>query len=94
MMRAFVWTTLVVSLIAGSSPPAAGPLPLLPADLLENAGRYLHRTVEVEIVEPLDGPSTPEMLSRSGYGQVGIRIPEGTGGVASRVEYLGAVGSR
>jgi hypothetical protein len=85
MMSTFAWTTLLVSLIAGSSPPAPGPLPLRPADLLENAGRYLHRTVEIEIVEPLDGPATPEMLSRSGYGQVGIRIPEGTGGNLSLV---------
>jgi hypothetical protein len=85
MVRAFAWTPLVVSLIAGSSRPVASPLPLRPADLLANAGRYLHRTVEVEIVEPLDGPATPEMLSRSGYGQVGIRIPEGAGGNLSLV---------
>jgi hypothetical protein len=77
MVRSFAWT-LLVSLIAGSPPPASGPL--RPADLLEHAGRYLHRTVEVEIVEPLRGPATAEALARSEYGQVEIRIPEGTGG--------------
>ena len=45
MLRAFAWT-LVASLIAGTSRPATGPL--RPAALLENASRYLHRTVEVE----------------------------------------------
>jgi len=68
----------LISLIAGSPQPAPGPL--RPADLLEHAGRYLHRTVEVEIVEPLGGPATAEALARSEYGQVEIRIPEGTGG--------------
>ena len=52
---------------------------------MENAGRYLHQTVEIEIVEPMDGPVTLETLARSEYGQVGIRIPEGTGGNLSLV---------
>ncbi|MFL6236147.1 MAG: hypothetical protein ACJ76N_23645 [Thermoanaerobaculia bacterium] len=75
----------MVSLIAGSPQPAPGPRPLRPADLLENAGRYLHRTVEIEIVEPLNGPVTPETLARSEYGQVEVRIPEGAGGNLSLV---------
>ncbi|HEV7509381.1 MAG TPA: hypothetical protein VGS07_31180 [Thermoanaerobaculia bacterium] len=79
MVTTFAWTTLVVSLIAGSSQPATGSFPLRPLDLVNNADRYLQRTVEIEIVEPLAGPTTTEMLSRSEYGQVEIRIPEGVG---------------
>jgi hypothetical protein len=85
MVRIFAWTTLGVSIIAGSSQPARSPFPLRPLDLVNNADRYLHRTVEIEIVEPLNGATTPEILSRSEYGQVEIRIPEGSGNNLSLV---------
>lgn len=59
--------------------------PLRPSELIENADRYLNQTVELEILEPLYGPSRPEDLARSEYGQVEVRIPEGMSGTLSLV---------
>ena len=56
-----------------------------PSDLIENANNYLNQTVELEIVEPLYGPSKPEDLARVEYGQVEVRIPEGGNGTLSLV---------
>jgi len=56
-----------------------------PSDLIENADNYLNQTVELEIVEPLYGPSKPEDLARVEYGQVQVRIPEGGIGTLSLV---------
>jgi len=50
---------------------------LRPSELIENANNYLNQTVELEIVEPLYGPSKPEDLARVEYGQVRVRIPDG-----------------
>ena len=59
--------------------------PLRPSDLIENANNFLNQTVELEIVEPLYGPSKPEDLARVEYGQVQVRIPEGGNGNLSLV---------
>jgi len=59
--------------------------PLRPSELIENADRYLNQTVDLEILEPLYGPSRPEDLARAEYGQVEVRVPEGTGGTLSLV---------
>ena len=59
--------------------------PLRPSELIENANNYLNQTVDLEIVEPLYGPSKPEDLARVEYGQVQIRIPEGGNGTLSLV---------
>ena len=56
-----------------------------PSELIENANNYLNQTVELEIVEPLYGPSKPEDLARVEYGQVQVRIPEGGNGTLSLV---------
>jgi len=58
---------------------------LRPSELIENANNYLNQTVELEIVEPLYGPSKPEDLARVEYGQVQVRIPEGGNGTLSLV---------
>ena len=59
--------------------------PLRPSELIENANSYLNQTVELEIVEPLYGPSKPEDLVRAEYGQVEVRMPEGMNGTLSLV---------
>ena len=55
------------------------------SELIENADTYLNQTVDVEILEPLYGPSRPEDLVRAEYGQVEVRIPEGMSGTLSLV---------
>ncbi|HEV8426551.1 MAG TPA: hypothetical protein VGQ41_01470 [Pyrinomonadaceae bacterium] len=59
--------------------------PLRPSELVENAKSYLNQTIDLEILEPLYGPSKPEDLARVEYGQVEIRIPEGMSGTLSLV---------
>ena len=54
--------------------------PLRPSELIENGRTYLNQTIDLEILEPLYGPSKPEDLARVEYGQVEVRIPEGTNG--------------
>lgn len=48
-----------------------------PRELLAAADARVGQQVELEIVEPLSGPSTPELLSAATYGQVRVEIPEG-----------------
>ena len=59
--------------------------PLRPSELIENANSYLNQTIDLEILEPLYGPSKPEDLARAEYGQVEVRIPEGMSGTISLV---------
>ncbi|MFO1463283.1 MAG: hypothetical protein U1F66_05865 [bacterium] len=59
--------------------PAVGPSHLHPADLLSAPGKYLHGPVEVEIVEPLSGPSTPQQLAAAEYGQLRLEMPDAPG---------------
>lgn len=59
--------------------------PLRPSELIENASTYLNQTIDIEILEPLYGPSKPEDLVRAEYGQVEVRIPEGMSGTLSLV---------
>jgi len=56
---------------------------LRPLELIENGNAYLNQTVDLEILEPLYGPSKPEDLARAEYGQIEIRIPEGSSGTLS-----------
>ncbi|HEY0725916.1 MAG TPA: hypothetical protein VGD41_18365, partial [Pyrinomonadaceae bacterium] len=45
----------------------------------------MNQSVDLEILEPLYGPSKPEDLARAEYGQVEVRIPEGMSGTLSLV---------
>jgi hypothetical protein len=54
-------------------------------ELIENANTYLNQTVDVEILEPLYGPSKPEDLVKAQYGAVEVRFPEGLLGILSLV---------
>ena len=76
---------LVVLALSCGLPAQTRKNPLRPSDLIENADNYLNQTVELEIVEPLYGPSKPEDLTRVEYGQVEVRIPEGGNGTLSLV---------
>jgi len=49
--------------------------PVHVSDLLQHADSYLNHVVEVEIVEPLFGPSTPDALAKTEYGQIVIGTP-------------------
>jgi len=76
---------LVVLVVSCGLPAQTRKSPLRPSELIENANNYLNQTVELEIVEPLYGPSKPEDLARVEYGQVQVRIPEGGNGTLSLV---------
>ncbi|HET6978983.1 MAG TPA: hypothetical protein VFI24_21805 [Pyrinomonadaceae bacterium] len=76
---------LVVMILSCGLPAQTRKNPLRPAELIENANTYLNQSVDLEIVEPLYGPSKPEDLARAEYGQVEVRIPEGMGGTLSLV---------
>ena len=56
-----------------------------PGDVIESADSHLGRTVVVDVVEPLSGPSSPEALARLEYGQVRINVPDARGGELSLV---------
>ena len=77
---------LVVLVLSCGLPAQTRKNPLRPSELIENANSYLNQTVDLEIVEPLYGPSRPEDLARIEYGQVEVRVPEGmSGGTLSLV---------
>ena len=52
---------------------------LRPSDLLASPANYLNREVEIDVVEPLYGPSSPVALAAAQYGQVEIMIPDAHG---------------
>jgi len=83
--QSYVGTLLAFLLLSCGSPAQQRKMAPRPAELIQNASTYLNRFVEVEIVEPLYGPSTPEELAKVEYGQVEIRIPEGMNGRVSLV---------
>jgi len=58
------------------TPDLAFSNPLRPGDLVADPTKYLNKSVELDIVEPLRGPSTPEALSSISYGQVHVDIPD------------------
>lgn len=60
-------------LVAGPEPSA----PMRPGELLAEAPALIGRRVEIDIVESLIGPSTPERLATAEYGQVRVSLPEG-----------------
>jgi hypothetical protein len=51
---------------------------LRPEALLADAERLVGKFVEIEIVETLSGPPTPELLANAEYGQVRVNLPEGS----------------
>jgi hypothetical protein len=53
---------------------------LRPSELFAHPARYLNKEIEVDIVEPLGGPSSSASLTTSEYGQVEVRIPESPSG--------------
>jgi len=53
--------------------------PLRPGDLLANPNAIFGRSVEVEIVEPLEGPRSAAALAAAEYGQIRVWIPDGIG---------------
>lgn len=71
---------LLVMILSCSLPAQTSKQPMRPSELVENADKYLNQTIDLEIVEPLYGPSRPEDLARVEYGQVEVRIPEGMNG--------------
>lgn len=70
-LAGFVLATAQV--LAGSESSA----PMRPGELLAEAPALTGRRVEVDIVESLIGPSTPERLATAEYGQVRVSLPEG-----------------
>jgi len=81
----FVFSTLFLGASCSSGGPAAAAGPLRPGDLLAAPNQYLNRSVEVEIVDPLYGPSTPQALAAVEYGQVRIDMPDARGSELSLV---------
>ncbi len=76
-MRTFIGTFLSLSLLYfGFVGASAASLALKPADLIAAPNNYLNRTVEVEIIDPLSGPPTPEALARAEYGKVAVEMPD------------------
>lgn len=61
------------------------PPPVRPTELIVEPGQFLGRSVEIDIFEPLRGPSTPEQLARAEYGQVRVVIPDFGGAELSLV---------
>jgi hypothetical protein len=47
-----------------------------PGDLVENPAAHLGKTVDVDIVEPLIGPTTAARLATAEYGQVRVDSPD------------------
>lgn len=64
---------VAAQVLAGSDPRA----PVRPGDLLAEAPALIGHRVQVDIVESLIGPSTPERLATAEYGQVRVSVPEG-----------------
>ncbi len=86
-MRTIVpfYLLLVVMVLSCGLPAQTRKNPLRPSELIENANTYLNQSIDLEILEPLYGPSRPEDLVRAEYGQVEVRIPEGMSGTLSLV---------
>lgn len=76
-MRMLVWALFLLGTVASAA--AFAQTPLRPGDLLANPQSYLNRNVEIDIVEPLSGPRTPEALARVEYGQLRVELPDGFG---------------
>lgn len=58
---------------------------LRPTTLIEHSESHLRTTVQVDIVETLQGPRTADALASSEYGQVRVAVPDATGGELSLV---------
>ena len=83
--RTFYLLLLVAVISSCSLPAQTRKNALRPTELMENGEKYLNQIIDLEIVEPLYGPSKPADLARAEYGQVEVRIPEGMNGTLSLV---------
>lgn len=84
-MKVLITVSLLLLSSSCSFPAQVRKTSLRPGELLETPNTYLNQPVEVEIVEPLYGPTNAEQLARAEYGQVEVRIPEGLNGRISLV---------
>ena len=75
----------ILSACAAWADDGPNPPRLRPGDLVESAESHFGRTVVVDIVESLSGPSSPEALARLEYGQVRVNVPDARGGELSLV---------
>lgn len=75
MPRLLILFYLVLS--ASCSYAQSAKSPLRPGDIFANPSPYLGREIEVEIVEPIDGPASPAALAALEYGQLRVRVPDG-----------------
>ncbi|MCE9625650.1 MAG: hypothetical protein K8R69_09420 [Deltaproteobacteria bacterium] len=63
-----------------SNAPADSPSgKLRPADLVKSPKDFLDHNVDLEIIEPLSGPATPQNLATAEYGRIRIEIPDAMG---------------
>ena len=76
---------LALLLLSCGLPAQSQKKQLRPTELIDNASAFLNQSIDVEILEPLYGPSTPAELARVEYGQVEVRIPEEMSGRVSLV---------
>ena len=74
MLRSLILLCVFLSASCSYAQPAKSPL--RPGDILANPTQYLGREIEVEIVEPIDGPTSPAALAAVEYGQLRVRIPD------------------
>ena len=70
---------LTLSWLAAVGGLRAAARPMRPLELLDRAGIYVGREIDLEVVEPLGQATTPEALAASTYGSVEIQIPEAPG---------------
>jgi hypothetical protein len=74
---------LAGALLAAACRPGPGgdaaPAVLRAADVVAAPERHLGRPLTVDIVEPLRGPSTPEELARTEYGQIAVDVRDAGG---------------
>ncbi|MFO1519082.1 MAG: hypothetical protein U1F57_05400 [bacterium] len=77
--------SVLLGLFSASCAGVSSAQSLIPADLLKEPTKYLNRRVEVDIVEPLYGPSTPQALANAEYGQLQILVPNSASAEVSLV---------
>src|SRR5689334_3377380 len=61
---------------ASFAPAQTSSTALRASDLLDHPERYLNHSVDVDIVEPLSGPTSAAQLAASEYGQVEVRVTD------------------
>lgn len=87
-MKSIQAAILILVLTPGLGAPglaAESNAPLRPAAVVEKFDSLLGQTIQVDVVEPLHGPSTEEALAGLEYGQIRIDVPDASGGELSLV---------